>query len=357
MQLFWNASAGATGYNVKQSTVSGSGYVPLGTVAGTTYTDSGLANGSTYYYVVSAVGVANESTNSSQVSAMPGSYLGWAFAANPAAYWPLNETVGPTAYDLVSGSNGFYAGGYTLTTGGAVGAGFGNPHRLVIYNGSSGYTQIPRLIGGTNFSIVCWVRTSASGGGPNWYSGEGLVDGEVAGTTGDFGVALVGSKVGFGVGNPDTTLPSVKAINDGLWHQVAVTRDAGSGAMTIWIDGKFDSTMTGPAGVRTNSPALRIGSIQTGSGFLNGSISDVAMYQQALSTNQIATLYSAATGIFYNVTLTNRVSAGNLVLSWPGNGKLLEATNVSGPWTTNVSASPVTVAPNQLQKFYRIRTQ
>src|SRR4029077_13987790 len=128
-------------------------------------------------------------------------------------------------------------------------------------------------------------------GGPNWYSGQGLVDGEVTGTTRDFGVALVGSKVGFGVGNPDTTLPSVKSINDSFWHQVAVTRDAGSGAMVICIDGKLDSTLTGPIGVRTNPPSLRIGSIQTGTGFFNGSISDVAMYQRVLTTNQIATLY------------------------------------------------------------------
>lgn len=357
VQLFWNASAGATNYNVKQSMVSGSSYVTLSSLSSTSYTVTNLANGSTYYFVVSAVGVANESTNSSQVSAMPGSYLGWAFAVNPVAYWPLNETSGTVAYELVHGSNGAYAGGVTLTTGGAVGAGFGTPHRIATYNGSSGYAQIPRLIGSTNFSIVFWLRTGASGGTPNWYNGEGLVDGEVGGTTGDFGVALVGTKVGFGIGNPDTTLPSIKNISDNVWHQVVATRDAGSGLMTICIDGKFDSSTTGPIGVRTNSPALRIGSLQTGGGFFSGSISDVTMYPQALTTNQIATLYSAATGLFYNVTLTNKISGANLVLSWPGNGKLLEATNPAGPWTTNVSASPVTVVPNQSEKFYRVRTQ
>jgi hypothetical protein len=357
VRLTWNLVAGATNYDVKQSSVSGSGYVMVGTVPGTSYTATNLANGSLYYFVVSAVGAANESTNSAQVSAIPGSYLGWAFAANPVAYWPLNETSGTVAYDLVQGSNGFYAGGYTLTSGGVVGAGFGTPHRIAFYNGSSGYTQIPRLIGSTNFSIVFWVRTGASGGGPNWYSGEGLVDGEVGGTTGDFGVALVGTKVGFGVGNPDTTLASMKNISDNAWHQIVATRDAGSGAMSIFIDGKLDSSMTGPTGVRTNPPALRIGSIQTGVGFFSGSISDVTMYQQVLPTNQIATLYSAATGLFYNVTLTNTIINGNLFLTWPGNGKLLEATNIAGPWTTNVSTTGVTVTPNQPQKFYRIRTQ
>lgn len=273
------------------------------------------------------------------------------------AYWPLNEASGTIAYDLVQGSNGVYGGGYTFYSGGAAGAGFGGSHRAVLDNGSSGYTQIPRLVGDTNFTMIFWVRTGTTGGTTNWYNGKGLVDGDVPGTTGDFGVALVGAKVGFGVGKPDTTLTSVKSINDNVWHQVAVTRDAGSGLMTLCLDGKFDSSLTGPAGVRTNSPALRLGSLLTGAGFFYGSLSDVAMYQQVLTTNQIATLYSAATGLFYDVTLNNQVSGDNLVLSWPGNGKLLEATNILGPWVTNSTASPVTVTPNLPQKFYRIRTQ
>lgn len=127
--------------------------------------------------------------------------------------------------------------------------------------------------------------------------------------------------------------------------------------MNIYVDGAFDISGIGPTGPKTNSPGLRIGSLQTGTGFLNGSISDVAMYDQVLTSNQVATIYSAATGLFYGVTLTNRLSAGNLVLTWPGNGKLLEATNLSGPWTTNAAASPATVVPSQSQKFYRIRTQ
>jgi hypothetical protein len=83
----------------------------------------------------------------------------------------------------------------------------------------------------------------------------------------------------------------------------------------------------------------------------------VAVYPEVLTTNQIATLYSAATGLFYNITLTNQFSGGNLVLSWPGNGKLLQSTNLAGPWTTNVSASPVTVTPAAPQQFYRVLTQ
>src|SRR5262249_22488560 len=42
-------------------------------IAYTSYTNTGLSNGSTYYYVVSALNPAGESTNSPYVSAVPGS--------------------------------------------------------------------------------------------------------------------------------------------------------------------------------------------------------------------------------------------------------------------------------------------
>jgi hypothetical protein len=357
VQLSWNASAGATNYTVRISTVSGSNYVTVGKTTTPTFGVSGLANGSTYYFVVSAAGTVSVSPDSAPVSAMPGSYLGWAVGPSPLAYWPLNETGGNVAYEILRGSNGVYGGSTTFTSSGVVGAGFEPPHRAVFYNGSSSYTQIPRVIGATNFSIVFWLRTSATAGSGQWYNGSVLVDAEVGGATGDFGVALVGNKVGFGVGNPDTTLTSFGVVNNGIWHQVVATRDSGNGRMTLYIDGKWDSSVVAPTGIKTNAPAMRLGSLQTGVNFFNGYLSDVAMYDRVLTTNQIATLFSAAGGLFYNVTLTNQMIGNALRLSWPGNGKLLEAANLAGPWTTNASLSPVTIQPNQTQRFYRIRTQ
>jgi hypothetical protein len=357
VKLTWNPSTGATSYYIKRSPVSGGSYATIGQPTGTSFTDSGLANGTLYYYVISAVGTMNESPNSTEVSAAPGFYKGWVFAYNPVAYWPLNETSGTTANELVRGSNGVSAGSFAAGFTGATGAGFGTPHRAMHYDGATAYTQLPLLIGSTNFTIVFWVSTATTGGTPNWYNGKGLVDGEVGGAVNDFGIALVGAKVGFGIGNPDTTITSAKSINNGLWHQVAATWDAGSGAMKLFIDGALDASGTGPTGARTAPPSLRVASIQTSGNYLLGNISDIAMYNQVLSSNQVATLYSAATGLFYNIILTNSWNGANLVLNWPGNGKLLEATNLAGPWTTNNSTPPVTLPPLLPQKFYRIQTQ
>lgn len=55
VNLFWNASLGATNYNLMRSTTNGGPYTTVASLTGTSYTDTGLNNGTTYYYVVSAV--------------------------------------------------------------------------------------------------------------------------------------------------------------------------------------------------------------------------------------------------------------------------------------------------------------
>src|SRR5262249_21186827 len=69
--LSWNASAGATSYNVKPATITGGRYAIVASQNSATYTDTGLTNGTTYYYVVTAVNSAGESGNSSQVTGTP----------------------------------------------------------------------------------------------------------------------------------------------------------------------------------------------------------------------------------------------------------------------------------------------
>jgi fibronectin type 3 domain-containing protein len=70
--LSWNASGGATGYNVKSSLTNGGAYAVIGTNVGClAFTNTGLLNGTNYYYVVSAVNAGGESANSAQVFARP----------------------------------------------------------------------------------------------------------------------------------------------------------------------------------------------------------------------------------------------------------------------------------------------
>ncbi len=101
--LSWNASAGATSYNVLRSATSGGPYTTVATPTGTNYTDTGLTNGTTYYYVVSASNAAGTSANSSQVSATPQASVtpDVTITVNPAA----THAISPYIYGL-----NFYSG-------------------------------------------------------------------------------------------------------------------------------------------------------------------------------------------------------------------------------------------------------
>jgi hypothetical protein len=69
--LTWSPSSDATSYHVKRAAANGGPYIQVGAPTTTSYADTGLTNGTTYYYVVSALDAAGESSNSTQVSAAP----------------------------------------------------------------------------------------------------------------------------------------------------------------------------------------------------------------------------------------------------------------------------------------------
>jgi fibronectin type 3 domain-containing protein len=57
VDLTWNASAEAVGYNIYRGAVSGGPYTMINSSldGATTYTDSTVVSGDTYYYVTTAV--------------------------------------------------------------------------------------------------------------------------------------------------------------------------------------------------------------------------------------------------------------------------------------------------------------
>ena len=86
---------------------------------------------------------------------------------------------------------------------------------------------------------VC--RDSGDGKG-GWWEGAGLVDSEKGGFHKDFGVAIAGGKIMFGVGNTAAavTLVSSSSVNDGAWHTVRASRTVG-GMMRLYIDGTLET--------------------------------------------------------------------------------------------------------------------
>jgi len=166
----------------------------------------------------------------------------------------------------------------------------GHTGLAVNLNGTNQSVQLPRSIQ-DSFTIAFWVKTTTTGAaGTQWWQGKGLVDGEVANVGNDFGVSLVGGQVAFGVGNPDTTILSTSNVNDGTWHHVAVTRNAATGSMVLYVDGAQQAAATGPTGTRSAPANLRVGSLQTNLNFFAGQIDELRLYGAALTAAQVAAL-------------------------------------------------------------------
>lgn len=206
-----------------------------------------------------------------------------------------------------SGNHGTTNGGVTFITTNKVGS------HGALFNGTSSYVQMPVSIR-DDFTIAFWIKTTATAGTPNWFNGQGLVEGQVAGSTTDFGTALVGNKFGFGIGAPNTTLTATNVINDGQWHHLVATRSSSSGQMNVFVDGQPQGTITGPTGTRAATPFLRLGSLQTGAPFFAGIMDDVRLYDYMLNSNQIAALIVLNTAPALTAISNRVILAGTTLL-------------------------------------------
>jgi hypothetical protein len=125
----------------------------------------------------------------------------------------------------------------------------------------------PVDVGLAGFTLEFWMKAqpgqnpgvSCSGGGSDWINSAIVFDRDVFGNgdLGDFGVSLMNRRLAWGVGGRDdvpvpgayfeNTVCGSRIVDDGAWHHVAVTRDAG-GQLHIFVDGQVDAQGAGPDG-------------------------------------------------------------------------------------------------------------
>jgi fibronectin type 3 domain-containing protein len=159
--IAWSAATGATGYNVKRSSTSGSGYTTLGsspTTGNTSYVDTGLAAG-TYYYVVSSINTIStcESANSSQVSAT--SVGPCTPPAAPSITATPGNNVVTLAWAAVSGATS-YSVARSLTSG----TGYAT---VATVTTGTGYTDTNVVNGTTYYYVVTSSNGTCSSGNSN----------------------------------------------------------------------------------------------------------------------------------------------------------------------------------------------
>jgi exopolysaccharide biosynthesis protein len=150
VSLSWSASAGATSYNLKRSTTNGGPYTTIVNRTTTSYTNTGLAAGTTFYYVVTALNGAGESSNSLQVAAATGSL--------PPAPGHLTATPGDSrvalGWDAVPGALSYHLK-RSFNNGGSY---------VVIANlVSTGYTNTGLANGTTYYYVVSALNSAGEG--------------------------------------------------------------------------------------------------------------------------------------------------------------------------------------------------
>ena len=277
--------------------------------------------------------------------------------ADVIGYWKLDETSGSSAADSSGGGNPGTVTGATWTPSGKV-------QGCLTFNGTSSYARISRTIS-NDFSVAFWVRTTQAGGTGQWWQGQGLVDGEVAGNANDFGTALCGDKFAFGTGNPDTTITSATSINDGAWHYCVATREQASGTLKVYVDGVLEATGTGSTQSLTAAASLRFGSLQTGMGFFQGSLDEVRLFNRALGHLEIAALYNdSSTPPPAPTDVSAAAANGQVTVSWSDSTGassyvLWRSTSPGGPYSALASSSATTLTDvgltNGVTYYYVVR--
>ncbi len=115
----------------------------------------------------------------------------------------------------------------------------------------AGGVSRPVNVGANDFTIEFWIKGNAADNNTPvctvgalaqdaWINGNIVIDRDVFGTGdfGDYGIALLGGRVVFGVNRSTggATLCGGQVL-DGIWHHVAVTRERATGELRIFVDG------------------------------------------------------------------------------------------------------------------------
>lgn len=260
-----------------------------------TYSDTNVTAGQTYQYRVKVTDPNGNSTTSdwtSVTAAAEGTanaYNNAILDAQPKYYWPLNEASGAAAIDWIAGNDVNLTAGTTRAQSGQV---QNATSYSTSFNGSTGTggSSVPE-VGPNVFSVEAWFQTTSTAGGKIVGFGN-----NATGNSGSYDRHLYingTGQVSFGVYPGATrTVTSGEGLNDGAWHHVVGTMN-GSG-MTLYVDGVRVGSRADTTTGQSYSGYWRIGGDSLGSwpsagssGYLDGRIADVAVYDTALGRDAV----------------------------------------------------------------------
>jgi hypothetical protein len=256
------------------------------------------------------------------VATPPNNYAAQVMAFGPYTYWTLDETNGSTAYDYSSGLDGTNIGGVILGAAGNPAPGFGG-HPVYNFN-SAGAVDCGNGINlnNTTFTVLAWINENSAGSEQAGIITKGVIAGVVT-PNASFCLASTSFSADYlqytangiypfmhGDGGGTATFytgpggsyspPMTNALDDSQWHFIAAVYDCpySSGDKRLYIDGVLVQEANVLGSSCKNPNDVLIGNIIDGNNndhYWPGLISDVALFNRALSPAEIASLYAAAT--------------------------------------------------------------
>jgi hypothetical protein len=215
--------------------------------------------------------------------------------ASLVSYWRLDEPSGTTATDAKSALNGTYTGGFTQnqTAGGT------QLTKSTLFNGTTGCVTVPTVAAlhpTATLSLEAWVKLTALPSSNNLIAGCGFTANSNPFIDYSFWINS-SNQLNFevGVGTTRNTLNWPTALTASTWYYLAATYDGTT--IRLYINGNQIVTMPATGAVNNSGQTFEIARYKRGAAtgeFLNGSVSDVALYNTALSAPSILAHYNAA---------------------------------------------------------------
>jgi hypothetical protein len=256
------------------------------------------------------------------VATAPNNYAAQVMALGPYTYWPLNETNGSIAYDYSSGLNGTNVGTIILGAAGNPAPGFGG-HPVYNFN-TSGGVDCGNVVNmnNTTFTMLAWVFDNNSGAAQGGILSKGGGDpgaGSAAARNGSWRLDIFsahyleysangiypfvnengGGTATFLTGPGGSYTPPVTNIlDDGQWHFVAAVYNCpySDGDKRLYFDGVLVQETNVLGSFCENTDDAWIGNVNdNGNQFWPGMLSDIALFNRALSASEVAALYTVAT--------------------------------------------------------------
>ena len=270
---------------------------------------SGIAAGTSY-----TISVQSQSSNSGTPqgsTSIPYAFTTSAAAtyaqdvaiAGASAYWPLWETSGTTAQDLIGGNNGTLTSGVTPN---ATTAPDGSP--AMNFNGTGGYISTSfAQPSATGYSIAAWFNSTSATTMQVIASardGNNFNDSFAISLGGTYNAQTPGSLAFYldGTSFVDGIQSTATSYDNGQWYFVVGTWSAASGTsfnpsqMTLYVDGAAVATTNLGGGGEFTSPVPGGGAMDLGSNganwnYYNGDLAQVAIFPTALTAQKVSALY------------------------------------------------------------------